>query len=1170
MTLRTRFGIAAGIIVVAAVAVILLPRDTTREISTLDPPTQTAETLHDAAPNPVLPVAETSSESAIPETQPEVTSAARPKTGPGRIYGKAILPEDVPKSPIRVELHRVDVESLLVSYEDTLVASADAGADGEFSFDRLPLGTYQLYATTSTHVAQNTARLIRNNPETQVSLRLYPGGVISGRVVDENRDPVAGAQVFVAAYDIGGQKQSTSRARALSSRVVTDSDGLFTMSHLRLSTNDEPGYRLAVKADGFATFQSDYIKAGTANAEFVLGEGAILSGSLTKDGTAEPVPDQTVLLESELTFERLAGITDAEGFFFIPNVSSGNQIATLVDSEFVIVPESGIFEVPKDAAAVEAALLARMGGSISGRVYDADSNAGMPDIDVHAYTDQRERHKATTGRDGTYRIGGLSPKAHNVSIVYPSGYTISESHGFGFAMLTPESGSELKGVDFALTHGMLVSGVVVDDEGKPIPAANVSGTDDDGSEVSRAKTDNSGAFTLSGFRADSTISLHANKDGFALPRTTPDERRRTYELKQNLSGITLVLVPGATVSGIVVDSRGVPVPAKYMSMQTAADPPSHVAMAVSGPAGEVTFERIPPGEYLIGLRYSNTLRVHDESTAHRIAVARGQSISGLRFVVEVTEGEHSISGRVVDTRGNPVPRADITVIGIDHVYTPRGRSTTSDANGAFLVSGLEGGAHEIRVHASGFPGSERLPVTASTTNLVITLKDFGRIEGRVVNEHTGQPIPMFTLDPNGADKHVRDPQGRFVLEEIEESTAALSVVAEGFAPAVVPLPAVVPGQTQRDIIVRLTPGAELTGVVRDRAGQPVSSAWVYVSQPNNRGPALHHVRATTGPDGAFQLASLPAGTLELSVSHRGFAPARQPVTIAYGARNHAEVTLSAGAAITGVVTLNGKPAANAQMYADVARRGGGQAHTDAQGRYTIERLNAGQARIQVSHGDDGRSHSKTVFVAVSDGTVTEMNIELSAGTATLEGTIFSTPGIPEKSRLNVYVSWGENTGGSVSAQTDRNGNYLMEGLPAGEASVHVSMDGRMPKVVPVQLIAGQRTRRDIVLSAGTTLHVEVTGAAASRNFPIYAILLQGHVSFSALPENSLNHPLRVTFQELRGTQCKMPALEPGPYTLLVIEYDNAAAQLGKDSVRRWTSVIVDVTEQPEQTVQVPL
>ena len=205
----------------------------------------------DSGPEDEVPLREDAAPSAAerPPDEPEDERGGR-----GRIYGSVAMPGGVPiPSDMRVTLHRFDSESLEVSYEDTLLETAAPGPDGAFDFKDLPLTSYALFATNAGHTIHSTATLSRARTERNLTLRVVPGGAITGRVLNETGEAVAGAHVFTAAWNMGGQTRNAPRSRALASRVTTDEDGAFVMRNLRIGAPGEHGYRLAVKSEGYAT-----------------------------------------------------------------------------------------------------------------------------------------------------------------------------------------------------------------------------------------------------------------------------------------------------------------------------------------------------------------------------------------------------------------------------------------------------------------------------------------------------------------------------------------------------------------------------------------------------------------------------------------------------------------------------------------------------------------------------------------------------------------------------------------------------------------------------------------------------------------------------------------------------------------------------------------------------
>ena len=127
------------------------------------------------------------------------------------------------------------------------VATADA--EGRFQITELPAGSYSLTATAPNYLPSTLGARRIGGPGTPVELAdgetrdnitipISRGGVISGRVVDDYGDPVAGLQVLAmrASYDDGAETLGSE----MGSR--TDDRGAFRLFMLR------PGSSLCPRA----------------------------------------------------------------------------------------------------------------------------------------------------------------------------------------------------------------------------------------------------------------------------------------------------------------------------------------------------------------------------------------------------------------------------------------------------------------------------------------------------------------------------------------------------------------------------------------------------------------------------------------------------------------------------------------------------------------------------------------------------------------------------------------------------------------------------------------------------------------------------------------------------------------------------------------------------------
>src|SRR5579862_6349617 len=113
------------------------------------------------------------------------TLAAQTKPGNGSIEGHVF--NSVNRAPVR----KATVN--LTTSQNQIWLVAETNAEGRFQFTALPPGTYKLSATQSgffDHAARRPIALGQDEHVADAEIRLPPQGVITGRIVDEDGDPV--------------------------------------------------------------------------------------------------------------------------------------------------------------------------------------------------------------------------------------------------------------------------------------------------------------------------------------------------------------------------------------------------------------------------------------------------------------------------------------------------------------------------------------------------------------------------------------------------------------------------------------------------------------------------------------------------------------------------------------------------------------------------------------------------------------------------------------------------------------------------------------------------------------------------------------------------------------------------------------------------------------------
>jgi protocatechuate 3,4-dioxygenase beta subunit len=574
-----------------------------------------------------------------------------------------------------------------------------------------------------------------------------------------------------------------------------------------------------------------------------------------------------------------------------------------------------------------------------------------------------------TGADGSYALRGLPDGDHRVIVEHPDFLP----HG-GQGWILVEAGRKVR-YDVELTPGQTISGRVRDSMGEPIAGARVSaapvetarlkgigkvvqvfiGQVDGTSLIERkpAVSDARGAFRLTSLEPGA-YDLRAVKEGHAWG-----------EVRAVPSGsvdVTVTLGPALRVSGRVVSPAAEPVASASIVLR---DPerdiqgpegPLAVAYvdvdvfgekgrsAASDAEGRFSLDAFTSGAYDLIVRAEGF-------PEHRRSISiEGEGIDLGDIVLAESR---AIAGMVLSPDGGPVigaavwvPEPSVRKEDRDsrrRAVLEAGPSSSiagsrTDGQGAFRLSGLGGGAHEVAVLAEGHPGELLEGVAAGETGLAIVLKPGVTIRGRVVEAESGAPVPGARVEVEGGrgGKATADSEGRFELRGVGlgDGAAAESIVVraslegyrEGRETVAVPDPLAAPWAEVEIEMRRLgkeDAQAGISGLVRDARGRPIANAQVWAEVSGLPSAFLRVMApdkikdARTDVDGTFTLPDPRFGQrFEVVAAHPGLATSRVgpfPPDGEEGKRPFVEIVLGEGASIEGRVAGPGGAISGARI-----------------------------------------------------------------------------------------------------------------------------------------------------------------------------------------------------------------------------------------------------------------
>jgi protocatechuate 3,4-dioxygenase beta subunit len=374
-------------------------------------------------------------------------------------------------------------------------AWAIVGSGGRFRLTGVVAGNYRISVSPDwqgeVNIRQKTTDPIAAGTA-DVKIVVESGGVIAGRVVDQQKKGLAGMWVYVSPE----LKDGKSPEGMVNRQARTKDDGTFTATGL----NEGVTYQLLVRTSqgwdaGGSTLRNATVKGvsvGARGLEIVLEEGLSITGTVS--GT-DGKPLGSVYLtctpgSRESGQQSRNTMTDGDGAFTFAGLDPGDCAISLQawgGTNEGLVLENGE-KIP--AGTRDARLVASKGVTISGTATDERGAAvtqGM--ITATGKAGGRSRN-ARVKEDGTFEITGLAG-----STTYK---LIAQAPGRASARIDDVAAGAAN-VHIVLAKGLESAGSVRDEDGNPVKQGQIQlRLVDDPDIRAYAQTDDEGAFKVQG------------------------------------------------------------------------------------------------------------------------------------------------------------------------------------------------------------------------------------------------------------------------------------------------------------------------------------------------------------------------------------------------------------------------------------------------------------------------------------------------------------------------------------------------------------------------------------------------------------------------------------------------------------------------------------------------
>ena len=537
--------------------------------------------------------------------------------------------------------------------------------------------------------------------------------------------------------------------------------------------------------------------------------------------------------------------------------------------------EAVVAEVEEEAPAP-----ARGQAGITGRVIDG---AGRPVQNARVIVGERE---GQSDRAGRFTVGGLSAGEHALEV--EAANLVRPGVGSLGQKIVELGATEVREVELRIQQQARIQGRVEADR-RPVLDATLS--------LSYAFADGMDGRPLEPFIVSDV--LHTDAAGhFDLQGLAPGRLQILVEAAdypfwesheiylrpgQTMEDLVLDIAPAGVVYGRVRSSEG---PVRLASVEVRSLADGLQWNTRTDESGAFRVEGLGAGAYSVRVRASG---FGDELVDDVFVEEDGEA----EVNVELSSSQ-AFFGRVVDSRGDPVPAAQV-------IFMSEAGRHVIQANefGRFQWDEPGEGSWTVRAASPRYDSSEQIPARAGQ-ELTLELGDGGTIFGRVVDQR-GQPVGGINVSVANVElavpgaHHPRqlargrssDQDGEFRVGPLPPGRYRLVTQGGGYAPVQSDAVRVESGRDVTGVVLTLDSGSTLRGEVIDvNTGDPVERAVVQLMVPQLT------VNTATASDGSFALDNVPGGRVSLQVRHHGYVqeyftvemPVRGEVTLELEAR----------------------------------------------------------------------------------------------------------------------------------------------------------------------------------------------------------------------------------------------------------------------------------------------
>jgi large repetitive protein len=669
------------------------------------------------------------------------------------------------------------------------------------------------------------------------------------------------------------------------------------------------------------------------------------------------------------------------------------------------------------------------------------------------------------------------------------------------------------------------------------------------SGFSAAVTGADGSFTISDLTPGQLMLIANKQDAFIQ-----EMRSVTAPAKD----VVIDLPPGGRIIGHVVDKASHDPVTSFLAGVTTSRSGGGMVMMMppmqkqfTSDDGSFVLEGIKPGstQVIVNAPGYTTARVPN------IEVEDGKTAPEVEVDVETGA---KLTGHVTGPDGSPVAGVAVTldpIAGGGRVmrFDSTNSNTATDPNGDYTLDSLEPGDSTFTFSRGGYIAQQKTVTLAGSTRLDVVLSSGIKATGFVVSDG-GAPVPDATVraasasEMDGGRQGTTDGNGAFTIEGLTPGHYTFTATKTGYAPGVLHD---IDIASSGPVRVTLTSGGVITGHVTGLTAQELQQTTVTatVSGTGGGGPlgggpqGGGNLSAPVDSGGNYRMEGAPSGTVRLTARtgagmFGGTSKSAAPVTVQLdaGGTAQADIVFKSDTVISGRITRNGLPMANAQVMffpRGATSQTTSSTSADSNGHYEVSGLDDGTYAVQVMDISRLSPFSTQYQVHGSD------TFDITIKTQTLRGRVIDAADSHplNEATVDLRPATGQAVGGGSSASTDSNGGFTLENIAAGTYQLTADKSGYGHDAR--QITIGDSAPDDVQFQLSPSDGITIQAVDARDNTPLTVNVIrvvdsQGNVLPSQGGFFSSNEIVKL-------------ALAPGVYTVTVMARNYASQTLSMSS-----------------------